>query len=402
MPQKLYSMTAVLLCFLLAACGGGSDNPSTSNLNNGSATNQSPQPDTGAANASAGPTSTGSNATGGTQTTGAGNADNTGVASVGNPASSSGTPSSGFTVDSTARFNRPGDVALDGAGNLYVMDSGNQVIRKITANGNVSTLAGTYNQSSRLAAAKDGTLFVLDGSDLLKVAHDGKKATLASYPPGPGHYMPRYITVDAKGRVYLLLWYRNDYKIERYDLDNTHLTAYTFSSQGTVYDMASDAAGNLMVGLTNGFVPNQSYLMSIPQSIQAPVNNPSSPATRTISMSSPEKLAFDPDGNVYIADAALTPRQQDTASNQTIDVTAMQLRKLDAANNVTTLLNGFPDGRTTPRTIQSDVPIVIGLAVDDRQTVYLSDPFDHAIYKLDQAGHFALVAGKPGEAGKPD
>jgi sugar lactone lactonase YvrE len=40
-----------------------------------------------------------------------------------------------------ARFNEPRGIALDGQGNVYVADSGNQTIRKVTPNGVVSTLA---------------------------------------------------------------------------------------------------------------------------------------------------------------------------------------------------------------------------------------------------------------------
>jgi hypothetical protein len=45
-------------------------------------------------------------------------------------------------VGSDARFNSPHDVALDSAGNLYVADSGNDTIRKVTSSGAVTILAG--------------------------------------------------------------------------------------------------------------------------------------------------------------------------------------------------------------------------------------------------------------------
>ena len=44
--------------------------------------------------------------------------------------------------DSTAQFNSPIDVCVDEAGNVYVSDFGNQYIRKISAAGMVSTVAG--------------------------------------------------------------------------------------------------------------------------------------------------------------------------------------------------------------------------------------------------------------------
>jgi len=52
-----------------------------------------------------------------------------------------------FTGDggpaTVAELNHPAGVALDGAGNLFIADSGNCVVRKVTATGTISTVAGT-------------------------------------------------------------------------------------------------------------------------------------------------------------------------------------------------------------------------------------------------------------------
>jgi sugar lactone lactonase YvrE len=151
-----------------------------------------------------------------------------GVASV-----FAGKPGAAGAVDglgSDARFGTPLGVALDREGNLYVADKDNSNIRKITPAGVVSTLAGTAGQSGSvdgvgaaarfvspraLAVDAAGNVYVADTENqcVRKITVNGVVSTLAGKAghPGKGDGMgsaarfndPRGIAVDAAGTVYV-------------------------------------------------------------------------------------------------------------------------------------------------------------------------------------------------------
>ena len=93
-------------------------------------------------------------------------------------------------------FNEPSGIALDLAGNAYLTDTQNSTVRKLTAAGVVSTVAGTpglagiadgaaagarFNLPFGLAAAADGTLYLADTANHLirKITPSGVVTTLA-------------------------------------------------------------------------------------------------------------------------------------------------------------------------------------------------------------------------------
>lgn len=107
-----------------------------------------------------------------------------------------GTGESGYEDGSvgTARFSLPLGIAVDEAGTLYVADSGNGRIRKITPDGQVSTLAGgergfangrgdtaRFNGISGLTLDEAGTLYVAeaDGERVRLISPEGVVSTLA-------------------------------------------------------------------------------------------------------------------------------------------------------------------------------------------------------------------------------
>jgi hypothetical protein len=143
-----------------------------------------------------------------------------------------------------ARFHEPLAVAADAAGNTYVADTNNHVVRKIDAAGNVTTLAGqpgvcgngdgsgpaaTFCRPSSIAADASGNVYVAEisysgqestGNPIRKITSAGAVSTLTArasqlatrssvgggIPPGPIRYVYTYhpvrLAADASGKLY--------------------------------------------------------------------------------------------------------------------------------------------------------------------------------------------------------
>jgi hypothetical protein len=92
-----------------------------------------------------------------------------------------------------ARFNQPSGIAADTADNLYVTDAGNALIRKITPDGTVSTVAvsgvagATPWRPQALVHGADGALYMIDrrgrhGPVIIKISPSGEASVVAGAP----------------------------------------------------------------------------------------------------------------------------------------------------------------------------------------------------------------------------
>jgi sugar lactone lactonase YvrE len=179
-----------------------------------------------------------------------------------------------------AQFNAPVGVAVDSSGNLYVADTYNDRIRKITPDGVVSTLAGgsqagyqdgsytnaLFDTPCAVAVNKTGELYIADTGNnaIRKLMPDGTVSTFAkATPEGEGSWpllAPTGIAITHDGFLYV-----------------------TENDRGRIIQISPDGTTRVLAGRGNGFADGESA--------RARLNNPAG-------------IAVDKRGALYVADAA--------------------------------------------------------------------------------------------------
>lgn len=133
----------------------------------------------------------------------------------------------GFKDDNgiASQFSFPGGITIDKDGNLYIADRGNFRIRKISATGNTSTIAGgtqgnkdgkggdaQFSQDMRdLVADGQGNLYLSDDNRIRKIDAQGTVSTIAGgisgFQDGDGtaakFNYPNGLAIDSQGRIYV-------------------------------------------------------------------------------------------------------------------------------------------------------------------------------------------------------
>ena len=273
-------------------------------------------------------------------------------------AGSSSTVGSTNGVGGVARFNGPEFTAPDGLGNLYVADSGNNVIRKIDATGNVTTFAGTAGVSGSTDGAALGTaLFnspaglAVDGSGNIYVSDNGNR-TIRKITLTPTVTVSTFAgTAGANGSA-----------------DGTGPAAQFAGPLG----LAVDGAGNVYVADQ----PNQTIRLITPSGVVttfAGLARGSGYVDGSIGVArfnNPWDVAVDSSGNVYVADR----------SNQA-------LRKITPAGVVSTVLY---EGN-----------LALGVGVDAAGTVYATGSIG-VVFKITSAGTITAIGGLAPNSGSAD
>lgn len=254
-----------------------------------------------------------------------------------------------------ARFNTPTGLTTDAAGNIYIADSGNHVIRKITLDGVVSTFAGSPGETNHVDGLNNEAYFAFP----CDVAFDRSGNLLVA---DTGNHAIRKISTNG--------------------LVSTVATVFLPTSNGVSTNYGSpmhitvDNQDNLIVSLSEG------YLLKITSAGQI---HAISPVTMAYHPRQPAGLTTDYQGNLYIADMvspAIFKGFPSALTNQQIVIT----RPPESASILETDTHAFTVEALGPPPLsyqwQKDDEIIPG-ATDSTYTVTNARPID--------AGHYSVL-----------
>jgi sugar lactone lactonase YvrE len=295
------------------------------------------------------------------------------VTSGGSVTTFAGLPGSLGSLDGTgtnALFYQPAGIAIDTAGNLYVSDYFNNIIRQVTPGAAVTTIAGLagttgstdgmsgsarFSNPQGVAVSGTGPIYVADSGNgsIRVVTMAGTVSTFAGSPSAGSangatasarFYNPRNVAVDTSSNIYVA------------DTQNSVIRKIT--PLGAVSVLAGSSG---VFGSADG--SGGSALFSGPQGI-----------------------AVDVGGNLYVADTG----------NNTV-------RKITSGGSVSTLAGyagfaGNADGTGTNAHFYSPE----GVAVDAAGNVYVTDTWNHTLRKITSGGVTTTVAGLAGTYGASD
>jgi len=318
---------------------------------------------------------------------------------------------------SAARFNLPTDVAVDSSNNVYVADSNNCTIRKITPAAAVTTLAGLaspghtngtgsaarFDFPQGVAVDTTGKIYVADSveSAIRKITPSAVVSTFAGLPGTSGYVdatgtaarfaFPRWLTVGPLNNVYVGDTFNFVVRKITPSAAVSSVVTNPANGAGEVRGVAVDSSGNIYTA----DLPHHTIRKITPDgtaTIFAGLNDTPGSANGIGSVarfSFPTGLAVDGAGNVYVADNG----------NNTI-------RKITPAAKVTTFAGsagvfGSADGTGVAAQFYGQ----FGVAVDHSGNVFVTDTGNNTIRKITPArvvttlGGLALSPGTSDGAG---
>jgi len=356
------------------------------------------------------------------------------VDTLGDISTVAGTGVAGFSGDggaaTAAQLNFPSDLTVDSADNLYVSDSQNHRIRKVDTLGNITTIAGTgvvgFSGDGGVATAARlhdprgltvdtvGNLYIVDkgndrirkvdtlgnittiaGSDVADFSGDGEAAISAQLST------PYGVSIDAAGNLYVAD--TNNHRIRKVDtLGDISTVAGTgvagFSGDGGAAISAQirspksvtvDVADNLYIVGNHRIrkVDTFGVITTIAGTGVAGFSGDGGVATAA-QLNYISNAVTDVAGNLYISDKYNHRiRKIDTGTGNITTVAGNPTLHTDGV----TWLGGFSGDGGPAASAELNFPS--NLTVDTAGNLYIADTKNHRIRKVDTLGDITTIAG---------
>ncbi|MEA5140589.1 NHL domain-containing protein [Arcicella rigui] len=309
-------------------------------------------------------------------------------------------------TDLNAAFYYPSGITVDANGNVYVADTYNHRIRKITAEGVVTTLAGnssntlgdgtgtgaSFNYPTALVADATGNIYVADQNNnaIRKITPSGVVTTLAGNGNGfilngvgniASFYPPSSITIDEKG--YLLVGSSYGSPIRKVStVGYSNITPSLPSglafdeSTGNISGIPTTAQVATNYSIT-GYNLGGSSTANFSITVTGTATTPNAIAAPIISYATPQ---------TYVAGTSITPLVPKNTGG-TVPATPYGQVSTFAGNSTTGANNGISSNASFSK------PNAI--AVDVFGNTYVADYGNGLIRKISPSGIVSTLAGKP-------
>jgi len=181
-------------------------------------------------------------------------------------------------------YNRPETVVADASGNIYVLNTGGNNITKFNSSGtSLGTFASGFSSPYGMAIDSSGNIYVADyGNNRVRKYDSGGtlQLTITSNISGPSN-----VATDASGNVFVLnLTARN---VTKYNSSGTYQSTFKSGLSNTSYGFWVDGANNVYVGDSGNN--------------KITIYGPTGTTLTTITVTDPEGIVTDTQGNLYVA-----------------------------------------------------------------------------------------------------
>ena len=273
-------------------------------------------------------------------------------------------------------FNNPYGIAVDTSGNVYVSDTYNNCIKRVTPAGVVTVLAGSttgfsdatgtaakFNNPMGIAIDTSGNIIVADALNrrIRKVTPAGVVTTVAGSTPTPGSTPPVFeypvsVAIDSNGNIFVS--------------DETNRSILKITPEGVV---STIAGGNQSFKYADGQGTNAAFGL-------------------------PAGIAVDANGNIFVADTGCNCIRRVTPSG---DVTTIAGYASPLNRPIAMSTDPEPGGYVNATGLAAKFSYPRGLAIDASGNLIVTDFGNNRIRRVTPAGVVTTIAGS-GATGATD